>query len=345
VRATIGILAAVVTATAQGAAASEARRPAGTIVWEVRGEGQSVAIANPDGTGHRLVAPALFHGPSIISSFQPMPSPDGTTVVFARQFTGDRGGTRLCIRKLRPPYRRAVCRSRDGRDSFHPVWSPDGDEISFVRRRASQYTLAVARPRRGPVRIVTTLRRPRPRYPGTDTLLTHQAWSPDGSRLVFASGGDVFTVTRKGSRLRNLTRSPRVWDRAPAWSPDGTKIAWLRGGNVHVTNADGSAKTRITSLRVTPKGPPVWAPRRDRLTLTFTAGEGLYVTRNGYYGPRRVGTFPSVRGYAWSPDASHLVVATRFRYPAVWIVSADGKTRRRVLSGPDDQTWVSPSWR
>jgi Tol biopolymer transport system component len=316
-----------------------------TIVWEVRTDGLSVATVNPDGTGRRLIAPALYRGPDIISSFHPMPSPDGATVVFAREFTSTRGGTRLCTRRSRPPYRRAACRPRDGRDSLHPVWAPDGDEVAFVRRRASRYTLAVAAPRRGPVRIVTTLDRPRPQYPGTDTLLTHQAWSPDGSSLVFASGGEVFTATRKGARLRNLTRSPRVWDRAPAWSPDGTKIAWLRGGNVHVMNPDGSAKTRVTSLRATPKGPPVWAPRRDRPMLAFTAGEGLYVTRSAYYGPRRVGTFPSVRGYAWSPDASRLVVVTRFRYPGMWIVSADGKTRRRILRGPDHQSWASPSWR
>jgi len=345
VRAAIAILAAVVTGAAHGSAAPATRRPAETIVWEVRGEGQSVAIAKADGGHRRLLAPAIFRGPGIISSFHPMPSPDGSTVVFARQFLETPGGTRLCTRRTRPPYRPAACRPRDGRDALYPVWAPDSDEIAFVRRRASRYTLALVSARGEAVRHVTTLRTPTPRYPGTDTLLTHQAWSPDSSRLVFASGGEIFTVTRDGSRLRKLTHSPGAWDRAPTWSPDGTKIAWLRGGNVHVMNADGSAKTRITSLRATPKGPPVWSPRRDRLTLAFTAGEALYVTQNRYQRPRLAAGTPSPRGYAWSPDGSRLVVLTRFRDPTMWIVPADGRTRRRILSGPDNQSWVSPSWR
>jgi Tol biopolymer transport system component len=303
-------------------------------------------MARSDGKGRRLIAPTLYSGPGMISSFHPMPSPDGTMLAFARQFLDSPGATRLCTRKMRPPYPRAVCRPRDGRDAFHPVWSPDGSEIAFVRRRAARWSLAVLRLGAGRVREVAELRNPRRAYPGSDTLLTHQAWSPAGGHLVFSSGGDIFVAARDGSRLRQLTRSRGVWDRAPAWSPDGRWIAWLRGGNVHVMVSDGSAKTRVTSLRAMPKRQPRWAPRRSRLALVFTAGNGVYVTQDRYHRPARVATFSSVLDYGWSPDGNALVVTTRRdARPGMWTVGADGRGRKRILTGPEFQRWVMPSWR
>src|SRR5204862_2388621 len=75
------------------------------------------------------------------------------------------------------------------------------------------------------------------------------AWSPDGSRIAFASRGpegveyDIYVVDVDGGHLTRLTRAPGD-DGSPAWSPDGTRIAFVshRDGNaeLYVMAADGS---------------------------------------------------------------------------------------------------------
>ena len=58
----------------------------------------------------------------------------------------------------------------------------------------------------------------------------HPSWSPDGSRIVFASNQrgadlDLYTVDKKGKNLDRLTNNPGN-DYQPDWSPDGNKIAF-----------------------------------------------------------------------------------------------------------------------
>ena len=93
------------------------------------------------------------------------------------------------------------------------------------------------------------------------------AWSPDGTKIAFASDGaralnhgDIFVVNSDGSGRTNLTNDPAS-DDLPAWSPDGTKIAFVstRGGahSIFVMNADGTGVTRLTN-NAGYDGEPAW---------------------------------------------------------------------------------------
>jgi TolB protein len=85
------------------------------------------------------------------------------------------------------------------------------------------------------------------------------AWSPDGSRIAFASGGvqsDIHVMDADGTGVAQLTDDPGH-DGAPSWSPDGTKIAFIsnRSGNplvdgtlaIYVMNADGTGVEQLTN--------------------------------------------------------------------------------------------------
>ena len=76
------------------------------------------------------------------------------------------------------------------------------------------------------------------------------AISPDGSTIVFAYKGDIYSVPSQGGEARQLTTNA-AFDSYPIWSPDGKKIAFAsnREGSmdVYVINANGGAPTRLTT--------------------------------------------------------------------------------------------------
>lgn len=109
------------------------------------------------------------------------------------------------------------------------------------------------------------------------------AYSPDGTRIVFASNRaafagelsaadakllerdpaffmDIYTMDADGGDVRRLTNAPG-YDGGPFWSADGKKIIWRRfsadgaRAEIYTMNADGSGERQITDLGVLS-----WAP-------------------------------------------------------------------------------------
>ena len=80
--------------------------------------------------------------------------------------------------------------------------------------------------------------------------MRYPAISPDGSTIVFAYKGDIYSVPSQGGEARQLTTNA-AFDSHPIWSPDGKKIAFAsnREGSmdVYVINANGGAPTRLTT--------------------------------------------------------------------------------------------------
>jgi len=76
------------------------------------------------------------------------------------------------------------------------------------------------------------------------TINESPAWSPDGSKIVFASNasGDqgVWRINADGTGLVRLTNSAEA-DSSPAWSRDGTYIYFIRSGDIWMMLPDGSA--------------------------------------------------------------------------------------------------------
>lgn len=105
---------------------------------------------------------------------------------------------------------------------------------------------------------------------------SNPAWSPNGSRLAFASQRtglvDIYLMNPDGTALQRLTTSAAA-DFQPAWSPDGSRIAFVsaRDGNneIYVMQADGSGQVRITDEGASDTE-PVWAPSGDRILFVST---------------------------------------------------------------------------
>ncbi len=84
------------------------------------------------------------------------------------------------------------------------------------------------------------------------------AWSPDGTRIAFASNRDrpadgsteIYVMNANGGGVTRLTNNGAD-DLDPVWSPDGTRIAFVsaRAGNdeIFIMNADGSNQLNLTN--------------------------------------------------------------------------------------------------
>ena len=119
---------------------------------------------------------------------------------------------------------------------------------------------------------------------GTDSA--HPSWSPDGTKLAFASNltgtYDIFIVDVDGTGLTNLTAGQDVMFDAsrPVWSPDGTRIAFTSQGLLWSMNANGSGAAPVTSLIA--GNSFAWSP--DGTKLVFSGGTStpaLYVALIG----------------------------------------------------------------
>jgi PKD repeat protein len=101
------------------------------------------------------------------------------------------------------------------------------------------------------------------------------AWSPDGTRIAFASDrdgdSDIYLMNADGTAQTSLIAAAE-WgsEIEPAWSPDGSRIAFTsdRDGNaeVYVMNADGTGQTRRTASPGA-DGAPAWSPDGSRIAF------------------------------------------------------------------------------
>ena len=100
-------------------------------------------------------------------------------------------------------------------------------------------------------------------------------WSPDGRRILFASGRDgttqLYTMNREGRQLTRVTSLPSIRGRSD-WSPDGQFIVTYSGEpwnrEVYIMNADGSNVRQLTPGGGNSQGPS-FSP--DGRWVAFTA--------------------------------------------------------------------------
>jgi Tol biopolymer transport system component len=160
---------------------------------------------------------------------------------------------------------------------------------------------------------------------------------PGNGRIVFASGGRLFSVDPTHGEEMDL--GPGF---APAWSPDGRQIAFIDGGGVNVMNADGSGRRLLHSGD---DRQPVWSPDGTRLAFVNAqlAGTGALLVANVAGGVPNVLATGVQTSWppSWSPDGRRLAY-TEGSAVDLALVDADG-TGHRILSGGPGLD-LGPAW-
>ena len=278
-----------------------------------------------DGSGSRQVT----RPPAGTTDFQPDWSPDGSRIVFERQFATKPyevwsvrpdGSDPQAIDPGCPPGipKNQIC------EEAAPAWSPDGKRIAFNNAY------------------------------GRLKFIGGEEWIEVGAIAVMNADG---SNRRQLTQLRRPTSSE---DFEPVWSPDGKRIAFVRLNStasprdrqaIFVMNADGTGIRRVTPWRLDAGDHPDWSP--DGRWILFRspvpdgfAGADLYRVRPDGKGLQQLTNYaPAVEVYSasFAPDGKWIVLSRTGRGGAadLFAMRPNGKGLRQITrtiprdSGPD----------
>lgn len=170
----------------------------------------------------------ISHAEKTISFVKPGLSPTGGAVVFEYYYGEGKYATRvICRSSITGEGFDFISKNTVGQwQDSSPNWSPKGDLVVFQRREYGEdeadwdiYTMDF--------------------YGSHLTALTNNegededaSWSPDGSRIVYASDEgnppvmSIFIVSAAGGTPVRITNDPDYDDHSPSWSPDGKWIVF-----------------------------------------------------------------------------------------------------------------------
>jgi Tol biopolymer transport system component len=247
----------------------------------------NIWVINADGSGASALTTLTALG---AGSFAPAWSPDGSKIVFksSRALDGSDAAnpgsnTNVWVMNADGSGAPVPVTKLTAGSSFFPAWSPDGSKIAFSSQGAldgsdalntnGTYNIWVAKADGSggatPLTKLTAL--------GTGSF--QPVWSPDGSKIAFASQRaldgsnnpntnnaiqNIWMMNSDGSQATPLTKLTAADSASfdPAWSPDGGKIFFdsrraldgTNSANTNLTvniwamNSDGSSATALTKI-------------------------------------------------------------------------------------------------
>jgi Tol biopolymer transport system component len=273
-------------------------------------------LINADGTGQTILTTG-----NTIRDNNPEYSPDGSKIAFDR--TPSSGQTDIFVMNADGTNPHAVTSggpltAPDTNVNSDPTWSPDGTKLAFISNRDGKNKLevwVVNVDGSGLIKLTTNIQL------STDSggpVYGHDlgpSWSPDGTRIAFASGRDslsnteLYVMNSDGSNQTRFTNNTND-DRYPTWSPDSQRIAFYRNGSsttgINVMNRDGSNEVNVMHDGFI----PAWSPDGtrfafQRLDPSIGYKSALFIMNADGSNPVEItnNTFNSF-AQAWAPTSS-----------------------------------------
>ena len=173
-------------------------------------------------------------------------------------------------------------------------------------------------------------------FPTFDESLFHMNVSPDGDKVVYASGelgefSTIFVADTDGTNAQAITDTESN-NLAPAWSPDGTQIAYTsnRSGSpeIYVFNLETGEETRLTE-NDSLESFPAWSPDGTQIAYTsgFDATAEIYVMDADGSNPVQITDNDTWESFAqWSPGGETLAISREVGdSSAIVVINLDGE--------------------
>lgn len=234
----------------------------------------------------------LLDWPNYAIEFAASLSPDGTTLLFTSNRSGNRDIWSLPVAGGEPaPFIAAPSADYD------PRYSPDGRQVLFTSDRAGSVDLWVVPATGGEPSRLTNDR----------AVETEAAWSPDGTRVVYVAAGELRMVSASGGEPVLLSREASQV-RLPQWSPDGRFIYFI-----------GAAAGGLAQYRIPSEGGPI-ENLGARKTIGFSqlSPDGLWIAYSAFEGGWAFQELLSTAGGAprrLSPDTTNVFQPVSFWAP------------------------------
>ncbi len=180
-------------------------------------------------------------------------------------------------------------------------------------------------------------------------------WSPDGSKIAFASSGDdgfgIYVMNESGGDLNRLKDSPG-WNSHPDWSLDGSRIVFMSDRNynfeIYVMNSDGSGQTRLTTDPAHDREPS-WSPDGSKIAFHSSrdGNNEIYIMNSDGSGQTRL-TDNSAHNQEpdWSPDGSKIAFASTGGGGGydIYVMNPDGSEQTKLTNEPYLTGSRYPDW-
>jgi len=196
-----------------------------------------------------------------------------------------------------------------------------------------------------------------PRIGSFSRLPTHPAWSPDGTKIAFASHWEddtqsagnwniyVADIALDNSNISD-PNDPRITkltvavdaELHPAWSPDGSKIAFQTkpggpgNGSIYVMNSDGGYVTNLNASATPYFSMVEWSPDGSQILFVSNrdGDEEIYVTNLDGSSQTNLTNSPGNSDFhpSWSPDGSQITFTRGSG--CIWIMNSDGSSQTQL---------------
>ena len=251
----------------------------GLIAFETDRDGNNeIYVMDPDGGGQTNITSTTEW------EYDPAFSPDGTRIAFVRETpqsdiwvmnADGSGGVNL-----------SGPDTVVGTNGIHPTWSPDGSLVAYAdnadiwvmsatdgsnKTNLTNTTGTIAaegQPAWSSTGQIAYIRNNDLWAMNSDGTNQHAVstatgtesnpdWSPDGTKLVFQIGGEIWVANADGSSPVAIVTGAGEAGREPAWSPDGTKIVFSsnaftapNGYDLFMMDPDGTNVTLVPQMPV-----------------------------------------------------------------------------------------------